>query len=363
MSTINCKDLTKKYGELQVIHGFDLDIQDQEFIVFLGPSGCGKSTIMRMLAGLEEITSGQLHIGGENMTETPAGERGVAMVFQNYALYPHMTVYKNIEFGLRRQSLSKKEIKERINNVVKMLHLEPYLGRKPAQMSGGQQQRVAIARAIVKTPNVFLFDEPLSNLDAKLRHQLRVEIALLHRELKTTTIFVTHDQLEAMTLADRIVLMNAGNVEQIGTPKQIYTRPRTMFVADFIGSPSMNFIEGNTIVNKGNIKVETLIGDLLFNVDLLKDDVPLEVTIGIRPQNILIENMPNEENVFLGKTIFVEYLGNETMATVSCNNVDFNIILPNTSTIEEGEDITFSFDAEHVHFFSTSTGLRLNNDS
>ncbi len=363
MSTISCKNITKKYGDLEVVHGFDLEVKDQEFIVFLGPSGCGKSTIMRMIAGLEEITSGDVHIGGENMTEKPAGERGVAMVFQNYALYPHMTVLKNIEFGLRRQDISKEEINKRIENVVEMLHLEPYVDRKPSQMSGGQQQRVAIARAIVKTPNVFLFDEPLSNLDAKLRHQLRVEIALLHRKLKTTTIFVTHDQLEAMTLADRIVLMHDGNAEQIGTPKEIYSRPRTKFVADFIGSPAMNFIEGKAFINNNKVKIKTPIGDLLFDRSLFNDDDLIDVTVGIRPQNIFIVDEACQGNRFMGKVVFIEYLGNETLLTVNCNDTDFDIIVPNSSIIEEEEEVLFSFNNEDIHFFSKSTSLRLNKDN
>ena len=363
MSAISCKKIIKKYGDLQVVHGFDLDVQDQEFIVFLGPSGCGKSTIMRMMAGLEEITKGELYIGGENMTEAPAGERGVAMVFQNYALYPHMNVYKNIEFGLKRQNLSKQEIKERIRNVVEMLHLEPYLDRKPAQMSGGQQQRVAIARAIVKTPDVFLFDEPLSNLDAKLRHELRVEIAQLHRKLKTTTVFVTHDQLEAMTLADRIVLMNAGNVEQIGTPKEIYSRPRTKFVADFIGSPAMNFVEGSASIKGDKALINTSMGELVFDANLFDQQLAGEVTVGIRPQDLSAPDGADGVNVFSGEITFIEYLGNETLLTINSSGVSINIIVSNSSTAKEGEIFNFTFSAENVHLFSKSTGHRMNNDS
>ena len=362
MSTISCKNMTKKYGNLQVVHGLNMEVQDKEFVVFLGPSGCGKSTIMRMIAGLEEITSGELFIGGDNVTETPAGERGVAMVFQNYALYPHMTVYKNIAFGLRRLNLTKAEIEKRVQDVVEMLQLEPYLKRKPDQMSGGQQQRVAIARAIVKTPKLFLFDEPLSNLDAKLRHQLRQEIAKLHRKLKTTTIFVTHDQLEAMTLADRIVLMNDGNIEQIGSPKEIYNKPRTRFVADFIGSPSMNFISGSARIEKGKLYLDTPIGELKFAAKLFDDIMADEVSMGVRPQDLVIGKGKAGSHSLAGEIMFIEYLGNDTMLTVDCDGVELSVVVSNSEIVAEGDTINLNFDANNIHLFSDQTGLRLNKD-
>ncbi|TIX26626.1 MAG: ATP-binding cassette domain-containing protein, partial [Mesorhizobium sp.] len=243
MSAIVCSHVDKAYGATTVIRDLNLAIEEHEFVVFLGPSGCGKSTLLRMLAGLEDISGGEVSIGGKVVNDLEPGDRGIAMVFQNYALYPHMTIFDNVAFGLKRQKVPAAEIKKRVEAVAKTLGLEPYLGRKPTELSGGQQQRVAIARAMIKTPKVFLFDEPLSNLDAKLRNHMRVEIARLHQSLKTTTVYVTHDQLEAMTLADRIVLLKDGVIEQIGSPAEIYRRPGNQFVAGFIGTPNMNFID------------------------------------------------------------------------------------------------------------------------
>ena len=275
MATVECRGIRKVYGSLEVMRDFDLKIDNHEFVVFLGPSGCGKSTMLRMIAGLEEISGGDLLIGGERMNDRDPGDRGIAMVFQNYALYPHMSVRDNITFGLERAGIGKSAIDQRLAPVVDALGLGVYLARKPTELSGGQQQRVAIARAMIKTPEVFLFDEPLSNLDAKLRGSLRVEIARLHRDLKTTSIYVTHDQLEAMTLADRIVLMKDGRIEQMGTPEEIYQTPRTIFAAGFIGTPNMNFLQLQ-ITPEG-------VGD-----DLVKFAAPAglrsgEVTVGIRP--------------------------------------------------------------------------------
>ena len=358
MSSITCKKLTKTYGELQVVHGFDLDVKDEEFIVFLGPSGCGKSTILRMMAGLEDITSGALEIGGRDVTTAEPGERGVAMVFQNYALYPHMSVHKNIAFGLRRSGLSPEEIATKVQEVVQMLALEPYLDRKPSQMSGGQQQRVAIARAIVKTPEVFLFDEPLSNLDAKLRQQLRVEIAKLHKQLKTTTVFVTHDQLEAMTLADRIVLMNAGNAEQIGTPQEIYEKPRTLFVADFIGSPSMNFVSGEIDGKTAKTPIGTF--------DLTAADFAApgagRATLGIRPQNIRLMRQDPTDIALSGRVVFTEYLGNEVMMVVDCAGTEISTVVHASDLVDEETDVTLFLGQEFLHIFDAESGLRLNND-
>ncbi|MGV5608348.1 ABC transporter ATP-binding protein, partial [Burkholderia pseudomallei] len=245
MARIVCTGLTKRYdGGAPVLHPLDLEIGDGEFIVLLGPSGCGKSTMLRMIAGLETITGGTLAIGGAVVNDLAARERNVAMVFQNYALYPHMSVYENIAFGLRRLKVPAAEIDRRVREVARVLGLDALLDRKPRAMSGGQQQRAAIARAMIKTPDVFLFDEPLSNLDAKLRAQLRGDIKRLHQRLKTTTLYVTHDQLEAMTLADRIVLMRGGRIEQLGTPAELYGCPHTVFAAGFVGTPAMNFADG-----------------------------------------------------------------------------------------------------------------------
>ena len=243
MAELSFRNISKKYGETEVVAGFNLEVHNHEFIVFLGPSGCGKSTILRMIAGLEDITGGELSIDGRVVNELPPRERNIAMVFQSYALYPHMSVRENITFGLRRMKIAPTRSNGALQAAAVTLGLEPFLDRKSTALSGGQQQRVAIARAIVKTPGVFLFDEPLSNLDAKLRNHMRVEIARLHQRLKTTTVYVTHDQLEAMTLADRIVLLRNGLIEQVGSPREIFERPNSQFVAAFIGTPAMNFFD------------------------------------------------------------------------------------------------------------------------
>ncbi len=242
MAGLELKQVRKSYGAVDVVHGVDLTIQDGEFVVFVGPSGCGKSTLLRMIAGLEDISSGALSIGDQNMTKVAPADRGVAMVFQSYALYPHMSVEENMGFGLKINGFSKEEVRERVLAAARTLQLEPLLQRRPRQLSGGQRQRVAIGRAIVREPDVFLFDEPLSNLDAELRVQMRLEIAKLHQSLGTTMIYVTHDQVEAMTLADRIVVLRAGRIEQVGAPMELYEDPDNLFVAGFIGSPKMNFL-------------------------------------------------------------------------------------------------------------------------
>jgi len=246
MASVTLRGINKRYEDNEVLRNVNLDIGDGEFVVFVGPSGCGKSTLMRMIAGLEEISGGDLVIDGNRMNEIPPAKRGIAMVFQSYALYPHMTLYDNMAFGLKLAGAKKPEIDQAVRNAAKILHIDHLLERKPKQLSGGQRQRVAIGRAITRKPKVFLFDEPLSNLDAALRVKMRLEFARLHDELKTTMIYVTHDQVEAMTLAQRMIVMNAGRAEQIGTPMDVYEDPQTMFVAGFIGSPAMNFITGKT---------------------------------------------------------------------------------------------------------------------
>ena len=243
MAGLKLESVRKSFGELAVIHSVDLDIDSGEFVVFVGPSGCGKSTLLRLIAGLEDTTSGRIEIDGEDVTETPPSQRGVAMVFQSYALYPHMTVAENMGFGLKINRAPKAEIARKVGEAARVLHLEELLDRKPKQLSGGQRQRVAIGRAIVRNPKVFLFDEPLSNLDAELRVQMRLEIARLHREVKATMIYVTHDQVEAMTLADKIVVLDRGRIQQVGHPMDVYGRPSNLFVATFIGSPKMNIID------------------------------------------------------------------------------------------------------------------------
>src|SRR5688572_25585621 len=253
MAEIKLTGVKKTYNKLQVIHGVDVAIADGEFIVIVGPSGCGKSTLLRMIAGLEQITEGEISIGAKRMNEVEPKDRNIAMVFQNYALYPHMSVYENMSYGLRIRRMSREEIRARVERAAKILELGPYLQRKPRELSGGQRQRVAMGRAIVREPAAFLFDEPLSNLDAKLRVQMRLEIQKLHRELKTTSIFVTHDQVEAMTLADRMIVMNLGVVEQIGRPIDVYDDPNSLFVAGFIGSPAMNFLPGKRMGDRVDV--------------------------------------------------------------------------------------------------------------
>ena len=282
MSGVVLEKVVKKYGDVQVIHGVDLVVKDGEFCVFVGPSGCGKSTLLRMVAGLEETTGGKIRIGARDVTKEDPAERGVAMVFQTYALYPHMTVAENMGFGLKMTGHPKDEIAAKVKEASRILKLDDYLARKPKALSGGQRQRVAIGRAIVRGPEVFLFDEPLSNLDAELRVEMRVEIARLHREIGATMIYVTHDQVEAMTLADKIVVLRAGRIEQVGAPLELYHNPDNRFVAGFIGSPAMNFVNG--VVGKSGIEAKGLSGTFAANVPLPMGDV----VVGLRPQHLAL---------------------------------------------------------------------------
>src|SRR5512140_858885 len=284
MAGISLQGVTKSFGKNEVIHRTDIDIADGEFVVIVGPSGCGKSTVLRMIAGLETATQGEIRIGGERVNEVEPKDRNIAMVFQNYALYPHMTVYENMSYGLRIRRMPRDEIRERVNRAAGILELTPYLQRKPRELSGGQRQRVAMGRAIVREPAAFLFDEPLSNLDAKLRVQMRLEIQKLHRELRTTSVYVTHDQVEAMTLADRMIVINAGTVEQVGAPIQVYDDPATQFVAGFIGSPSMNFLPGKRVGDgvdvSGGVRVPLPEG--------LRATAPEGLVVGIRPEHFAL---------------------------------------------------------------------------
>ncbi len=285
MSGLTIRNVIKRYGDVQVMHGVDLDIADGEFCVFVGPSGCGKSTLLRMIAGLEEITEGSVHIGERDVTRMDPSERGVAMVFQTYALYPHMTVKENMGFGLKMNGVPKAEIEEKVAEASRILKLDEYLKRKPSALSGGQRQRVSIGRAIVRGPEVFLFDEPLSNLDAELRVDMRVEIARLHKEIGATMIYVTHDQVEAMTLADKIVVLRLGRIEQVGAPLELYRDPDNRFVAGFIGSPSMNFLDGR--VENGTVAVPALRGTVAPPVTMPSEGTA--VTVGLRPEHLEID--------------------------------------------------------------------------
>ena len=283
MASLKISKATKKYDKVQVIHGIDLEIEDGEFCVFVGPSGCGKSTLLRMISGLEEVTTGQIHIGDKDVTSMHPADRGIAMVFQSYALYPHMTVRENMGFGLKMTKVPTDEINKKVNDAASILHLEDYMDRKPKTLSGGQRQRVAIGRSIVRGPEVFLFDEPLSNLDAELRVEMRVEISRLHRELGTTIVYVTHDQVEAMTLADKIVVLKEGLIQQVGRPLELYEDPQNIFVAGFIGSPTINFLKGSIVDSKliipdlesSKIKISKAISSSMS-----------ELIVGLRPQHL-----------------------------------------------------------------------------
>lgn len=310
MANLEFKALRKSFGEMEILHGIDLEIPDGEFVVFVGPSGCGKSTLLRCIAGLEEITSGELRIGGQPMNEVPPSKRGIAMVFQSYALYPHMTVAENMAFGLKLAGHSKAEVKEAVQRAAQILQIEPLLDRRPKALSGGQRQRVAIGRAIVRKPGVFLFDEPLSNLDAGLRVQMRVELARLHRDLATTMVYVTHDQVEAMTLANRIVVINQGRIEQVGTPLELYHRPANRFVAGFIGSPKMNFLPcvlvAATVTGATVRLADGTLLQALADAQGLAEGTPL--TLGIRPERLHAEVAATEATART-EVIFAEHLG------------------------------------------------------
>ena len=355
MAEIQCKSLKKCYGPVEVVSDFNLHVKDHEFIVFLGPSGCGKSTILRMMAGLEPITAGELQIGGKVVNDAEPGERGIAMVFQNYALYPHMSIRENIAFGLRRLKTPAAEIDQRIKNVVGMLGLESYLDRKPSELSGGQQQRVAIARAMIKTPDVFLFDEPLSNLDAKLRAHMRIEIARLHKELKTTTVYVTHDQMEAMTLADRIVLLNKGEIEQVGTPEEIYKYPESLFVAGFIGTPAMNFL--HTKVGKSDTGW-TLSGDAM-KIDLIGKNFALkedqDVVVGIRPSKLVLAGKSISGKTLSGIADFVEFHGDDVLVRMTLGNTSITAFVDAQKRPQEGDEVHFVIDENELHLFDTKS--------
>ncbi len=342
MGTVQIRDVRKSYGAIEVLHGVSIDIEDGEFVALVGPSGCGKSTLLRMIAGLEDITAGEILIGDRVVNNVAPKDRDIAMVFQNYALYPHKNVRENMGFALRQRRIAKAEITERVNNAARILGLEPLLERKPRQLSGGQRQRVAMGRAIVRDPNVFLFDEPLSNLDAKLRVQMRSEIKELHQRLKTTTIYVTHDQIEAMTLADRVVVMNGGVVEQEGAPLDLYDHPASLFVAAFIGSPPMNFLEGDLRE-----------GPRLALADGTVLDMPTgdpkgrsRVTIGVRPEHFTIGATGWPATVSV-----VEPTGSETQITARLAGQIVRVLIRGRTSVLPGETIHLSVSPDFVHFF------------
>jgi multiple sugar transport system ATP-binding protein len=350
VATVTLKAIEKSYGAVQVIKGVDLSIEDREFCVFVGPSGCGKSTLLRMIAGLEEISSGDLMIDGQRANDVPPSERGLAMVFQSYALYPHMSVADNMGFSLRLAGVSKQERRAKVAEAARILHLDTLLERKPKELSGGQRQRVAIGRAIVRKPKVFLFDEPLSNLDAALRVQMRIELARLHDELAATMIYVTHDQVEAMTMADKIVVLQGGIVEQAGTPLELYHHPRNLFVAGFIGSPKMNFLPAKvTAVDNGGTTVQLFAGSSLHvPVQSARQRVGDTVTLGVRPEHM----RPAGEGEVVGEVMVVERLGGQTFLYTQIQDGSM-LIIQADGEIPTGvhERITVKLDPATCHLF------------
>ena len=348
MSFLELQNITKVYPNgTKAVNETSLNIEKGEFVVFVGPSGCGKSTLLRMIAGLEDITAGEIALDGTIINKIDPSERDVAMVFQNYALYPHMTVYNNMAYGLKNRGISKQEIEDKVNEVARLLEIDPYLSRKPSMLSGGQRQRVAMGRAIVRNPKIFLFDEPLSNLDAKLRNQMRLEIKKLQRQMGVTSIFVTHDQTEAMTLGDRIVVINNGIVEQVGTPKDIYSKPNTKFVAEFIGSPQMNIF--NCKIDNGIAKIDnnSINLDKSINID--------DASIGIRPDDIQI----SDSGSISCKANLVEYLGSDMIIYSSIGDQEFSCKLSSKIDVKAGNEFKFDIQPSLVHVFDNSSGKRL----
>ncbi|HEY3049266.1 MAG TPA: sn-glycerol-3-phosphate ABC transporter ATP-binding protein UgpC [Polaromonas sp.] len=349
MATVEIQDLVKSFGSTQIIRGVSIDIRNGEFVVLVGPSGCGKSTLLRMIAGLEGIDGGEIRIGGRRVNDLLPKDRDIAMVFQNYALYPHLTVADNLAFSLKLRHAPQQETEERVSRAAKILGLEPLLTRLPKQLSGGQRQRVAMGRAIVRDPQVFLFDEPLSNLDAKLRVAMRAEIRELHQRLKATTVYVTHDQIEAMTMADKIVAMHDGIVEQVGTPMELFDRPRNVFVAAFIGSPSMNLVpvkvNGQGVVdNAGNH----------WNVPHVPATSGQALTLGVRPEHLRLDDAGVEARVLV-----VESTGSETHLLVDAGGIKLTCVLRERVSVRPGDHVRLGADNAHLHLFHGDSGERL----
>jgi multiple sugar transport system ATP-binding protein len=360
MTELRFKNVIKRYGKVEVVHGINLEVADKEFLVLVGPSGCGKSTLLRMIAGLEEISEGTISMGDKVINDIDPKDRGLAMVFQNYALYPHMNVYENMAFGLRQRKTPKDEIQRRVENVGEILGLKDLLQRKPHELSGGQRQRVAMGRAMVRKPDVFLFDEPLSNLDAKLRIQMRAEIKLLHQRVNSTMVYVTHDQIEAMTLADRIVVLKDGYIEQVGTPLELFLKPANVFVAGFIGTPPMNLLdcsiekegENDWLVFRGGLRLPV---PPLENVELSDKQ---DVVMGIRTEEITLttedSTMPPEWT-FPCTVKVVEPLGNENHLHVDIHGESFVARCEGRKIVKAGETISVSFNLEQLHIFDAKT--------
>jgi multiple sugar transport system ATP-binding protein len=356
MASVKIRNVEKSYGSLKVIHGVNIDVEDHEFVVLVGPSGCGKSTLLRMIAGLETISGGEIAIGDKVVNDVPPRDRDIAMVFQNYALYPHMSIFDNMGFSLKLRKRPKSEIEEKVLEAAEILNLKPYLDRSPGQLSGGQRQRVAMGRALVRDARVFLFDEPLSNLDAKLRVTMRTEIKALHQRLKTTSVYVTHDQIEAMTMADRIVVMNAGRVEQVGAPLELYDRPANLFVAGFLGSPSMNFIKGR--YRRGDDGAHVICGDgtalPVSPVSSAWNDEP--VVLGIRPEHLRLA----AEGEGVAATVdVVEPTGANIEVFADLAGERVCAVFNERHPFQPGETISLGWDLDKVHLFDSDTGRRI----
>ena len=356
MASVGFKNIHKAYGSVKVIHGIGFDIRDGEFVVLVGPSGCGKSTLLRMLAGLEDITGGEISIDGKVVNDLESKDRDIAMVFQSYALYPHMTVRENMGFSLRLRKADQKLTDERVDNAARILNLDKLLDRHPRELSGGQRQRVAMGRAIVRDPKVFLFDEPLSNLDAKLRVAMRAEIKALHQRLKTTTVYVTHDQIEAMTMADRIVVMHDGIIEQIGTPLELYDHPGNLFVAQFIGSPSMNVVAGHLRGSGDSTGVEAA-GTHWPVPPQVGGGEGQAVHYGIRPGDIHLA--PTGHGI-AARVIVVEPTGAETELLLQVGEAQFVVVIHGRTAARPDETVYLAIDADKAHVFDAATGKRLN---
>ncbi|MGJ8533921.1 MAG: ABC transporter ATP-binding protein [Alphaproteobacteria bacterium] len=368
MAKVILRDLVKVYGDQLAVRGIDLDVEDGSFVVLVGPSGCGKSTTLRMIAGLEPISHGELRIGGELANDLPSRDRGVAMVFQTYALYPHLTVKENLVFSLKLAKVSPDEITRRVNEAVDALELGPYLDRRPSELSGGQRQRVAMGRAIVREPKVFLFDEPLSNLDAKLRNQMRVEIKRLQHRLGVTTIYVTHDQIEAMTLADVIVVMKDGEIVQQGTPLEVFENPANRFVASFIGTPQMNFFDGE--IQRNGDGLAFVSADLRVDLDASQFDGSLQeglkVTAGLRPEDIIPNGhgLQPDGGIEIEATVtLTELLGNESLLFADVGGTDFVARMQQPRIVEDGEKVRFHVNGSRLHLFDAETELSLRKNS
>ncbi len=366
MAQVTLHKVVKNYDETPAVRGIDLDIADKEFVVLVGPSGCGKSTTLRMIAGLEDITGGEIAIGGDVVNDVPPKDRDIAMVFQNYALYPHMTVFENMSFGLRLKRVPKDEIRQRVENAARILDISELLDRKPKQLSGGQRQRVAMGRAIVRDPKVFLFDEPLSNLDAKLRVQMRTEIKKVHQKVRTTTVYVTHDQVEAMTLADRVVVMNAGLIEQVGSPNELYHHPRTRFVAGFIGSPAMNFVPCRLEEASGGLRI-LLPGGHGFAVPAERTDRyrqyagNADLVFGLRPEHITETHRnvePNQESFEVTLEV-TEPMGMETLVYFQLDGAEVCGRVNPAAGAQDGQPMTLLADLNHMHLIDGKSGLVL----